>query len=285
MRDAPVGEPSDVPVHRLSIEAARSVKMVLTGEGSDEVTGGYPKHVYERFVGPYQRLVPAWLHRRLVAATIDRLPYSQRRLQILSACLGVRDEQERMVRWVGALLPDEQAELSWLPRPPLVDLGIAARRNTPLRKILAFDQLSWLPDNLLERGDRMTMAASIEARMPFLDVDLVEFLSGLPDRFRVRGLTTKRLLRAAMKELLPAEILTRPKVGFRVPTNEWFRREWRDAIFDALTGDDSLTRQFFSTKPLARLLQDHVDGRRNNEKMIWSLFALETFQREFRLSA
>jgi asparagine synthase (glutamine-hydrolysing) len=285
MRDAPVGEPSDVPIHRLSVEASRSVKMVLTGEGSDEVLGGYPKHVYERFVGPYQRLVAPWLHRRLVDGIVDRLPYSQRRLQVLGASFGVRDEQERMVRWFGALLRDEQAQLSRLPRPPLVDLGIVARRNTPLRKILAFDQLSWLPDNLLERGDRMTMAASIESRMPFLDVELVEFLSGLPDRYRVRGLTTKRLLREAMRELLPAEILARPKVGFRVPTNEWFRREWRDPIFEALTGADSLTRQFFSAKPLMRLLGDHVGGRRNNEKIIWSLFALETFQREFRLSA
>jgi asparagine synthase (glutamine-hydrolysing) len=285
MRDAPVGEPSDIPIHRLSVEASRSVKMVLTGEGSDEVMGGYPKHVYERFVGPYQRLITPALHRFLVGAILDRLPFSQRRLQILGASFGVRDERERMARWFGALLREEQAQLSWLPLPPLVDVGAAVRHNTPLRKILAFDQLSWLPDNLLERGDRMTMAASIESRMPFLDVKLVEFISRLPDRFRVRGLTTKRLLRDAMRELVPAEVLTRPKVGFRVPTNEWFRREWRDPIFNALTGPDSRTRDFFSPKPLSKLVTDHVAGRRNNEKMIWSLFALEMFQREFRLSA
>src|SRR3989441_8953686 len=90
-----------------------------------------------------------------------------------------------------------------------------------LRKMLYFDQTSWLPDNLLERGDRMTMAASIEARVPFLDHELAAFVSSLPDRFRVRGLQSKWVLREAGKQLIPECILARPKVGFRVPVNEW----------------------------------------------------------------
>jgi asparagine synthase (glutamine-hydrolysing) len=285
MRDAPVGEPSDVPIYRMSLEAAKSVKMVLTGEGSDEVLAGYPKHVYERFVPPYQRVVAPALH-RLMAGLVDRLPYSQRRLQILAASFGLRDDRERMARWVGALTREEQARLSPLPMPPLLDPDIAGRPgNTALRKILAFDQLSWLVDNILERGDRMTMAASIESRMPFLDARVVDFVSSLPDGYRVRGLTSKRILRQAMRGILPEQILARPKIGFRVPTNEWFRRQWRAPISDALIGANSPIRDFFDGKALAKLLSEHVDGRRNHEKLIWSLFALAQFQQEYGLSA
>src|SRR5207247_2045839 len=115
--------------------------------------------------------------------------------------------------------------------------------NSALRRILYFDQTSWLPDNLLERGDRMTMAASIEARMPFMDHDLAAFVSALPDHLRVRGHEGKWLLREAMKRLLPAEILERPKVGFRVPVNEWFRGRMRDYLQDHLIGTDSHTRK------------------------------------------
>jgi asparagine synthase (glutamine-hydrolysing) len=284
MRDAPVGEPSDVPIYRMSLEAAKSVKMVLTGEGSDEVLAGYPKHVYERFVPPYQRLVAPALH-RLMAGIVDRLPYSQRRLQILAASFGLRDDRERMARWVGALTREEQARLSPLPMPPLLDPDIVGRpANTALRNILAFDQLSWLVDNILERGDRMTMAASIESRMPFLDVRIVDFVSSLTDEHRVRGLTTKRILRQAMRGIIPEQILARPKVGFRVPTNEWFRRRWRAPISDALIGASSPIRDFFDVKALTKLLSEHLDGRRNHEKLIWSLFALAQFQREYGLS-
>jgi asparagine synthase (glutamine-hydrolysing) len=284
MRDAPIGEPSDIPIYRLSIEASKCVKMVLTGEGSDEVMGGYPRHVFERFASRYQKMVGPLLHQALVGSIVDRLPYSQRRLQILGAAFGVRDEKERMARWVGALVREEQARLCPLPLPPLLDLGIETKKNSALRKILAFDQSSWLPDNLLERGDRMTMAASIEARLPFLDAKLVEFVSRLPDHYRVRGMRTKSILRQAMKNVLPAEILTRPKVGFRVPTNEWFRGEWRHAIMDALAAPNSLTRTFLDRGAMSKLLGEHIEGRRNHEKLIWSLFTLEIFQREFKLS-
>src|SRR5262249_35638056 len=132
--------------------------------------------------------------------------------------------------------------------------------NSTLRRMLYFDQTSWLPDNLLERGDRMTMAASIEARIPFLDHGLAEYVSALPDSYRVRGLRTKWLLREAGRRILPRAILERKKVGFRVPVNDWFRNEMRDYLREHLQGSDSLTRKYYAPQPLDRVVAEHVDG-------------------------
>ena len=285
-RDAPVAEPSDIPIYLLAAEARKSVKMVLTGEGSDEVLAGYPKHRAEQWVAAYQRLVPAAVHGGMVAPLIGALPYGFRRAKTVAGTLGLRDPAERLPRWFGALTRADRDRLSALEAPdrPLDRAPFEAAPGTsPLRRVLAFDQLSWLPDNLLERGDRMTMAASVEARMPFLDPDLVAYVAGLPDRFRLRGRTDKWLLRRAMGRVLPAAIVARPKVGFRVPVNEWFRGPMKDYVLDHLTGPESRTRAFYHAPELRRLLAAHLSGRQNHEKLIWALLTLELFQREYAL--
>jgi len=284
-RDAPVAEPSDIPIYLLSREARRSVKMVLTGEGSDEVLGGYPKHVYDRYATAYQRL-PHWLSHGLIEPSIGALPYRFRRAKTAIVNLAIASRAQRMPRWFGALTDEACAALLTIP-PPLdgartEPLSIADG-DSPLRAILFFDQTSWLPDNLLERGDRMTMGASIEARMPFLDHELVAFVSGLPDSWRVRGFTTKRVLRLAMRRLLPARILRRPKIGFRVPVNEWFRTSMRDYLLEHLSGPGSRTREYYRPAELQRVLQEHIDGRQNHEKLLWCLLNLEIWQREYSL--
>ena len=134
---------------------------------------------------------------------------------------------------------------------------------------------------MLERGDSMTMAASIEARMPFVDHELVEYVSRLPDDFRVRGLETKWILREAMKQILPAPSLERKKIGFRVPVSEWFRGSMRNYLSESLTGVGSLTRDFYHRPVLDRILDEHMRGRQNHEKQIWSMLSLETWMRAF----
>jgi len=283
-RDAPVSEPSDIPIHMLAREASRSVKMVLTGEGSDEILGGYPKHVAERFVHGYQRL-PAVLRHRLIEPIAHALPYGFRRAKTAVTTLNIEDSRERYVRWFGALNRAERDRLSVLrvngnavaPAPQFD----SEARNSSLRSILYFDQTSWLPDNLLERGDRMTMAASIEARVPFLDHALAEFVSTLPDRFRVRGLRGKWILRQAAGQLLPERILRRPKVGFRVPVNLWFRGEMREFLRDHLQGASSMIRAYFNPHALDQVMAEHFDGRQNNEKLLWSLLNLEIWHRRY----
>jgi asparagine synthase (glutamine-hydrolysing) len=285
-RDAPVAEPSDIPIYMLAREAARSVKMVLTGEGSDELLGGYPKHVMERYGWSY-RTLPGFVRRGLVAPLAQALPYGFRRVKTALATAAIDDWRERSVRWFGALdrLACDRLAAPLLNGAPVLDGRVpfdVAPGTSNLRRILYFDQTSWLPDNLLERGDRMTMAASIEARVPFLDHRLAEFVSTLPDALRVRGLRTKWILREAGKELIPKRIRRRPKVGFRVPVNEWFRRDMRGYLLEHLAGSSSVTRPYYNGAMLDRVLQEHLQGRQNHEKTLWMLLNLEIWHRAYR---
>jgi len=282
-RDAPVAEPSDIPIYLLSKEARKTVKMVLTGEGGDEVLGGYPKHVFERYVRSYQ-VIPDVFRAGLIEPITRVLPYRFRRAKTAISTMGVVSDTERMARWFGALSLRELNALTTIPEPTAPSVpdwqSYPASARSSLRTILSFDQTSWLPDNLLERGDRMTMAASLEARMPFMDHELAEFVSAMPDDFRVRGRATKWILREAMKRLLPKSILERPKVGFRVPVNEWFRGPMKDYLYDHLTGADSMTRDYYRSDKLQDILKDHVTGRQNHEKVLWCLLNLEIWHRE-----
>jgi asparagine synthase (glutamine-hydrolysing) len=286
-QDAPVAEASNIPIYLISREAGKSVKMVLTGEGSDELLGGYPKHSAERYAALYQRLVPACAHDRVVAPLINALPYQFRRVKILAASIALRDPAERMARWMGALTYAERDQLlSGVHERRTVDpapFRVEGRRSA-LERVLYFDQTSWLPDNLLERGDRITMAASIEARMPFMDIDLARLLARLPDRWRIRGTTQKFILRRAMEKILPAIVLERPKVGFRVPINEWFRGPMRGFVRELIDAPGSLARTLCDRATIDRTLSEHESGRQNNEKLIWILVNLELFQRQFKLS-
>ncbi len=285
-RDAPVSEPSDIPLTLLARAAAREVKVVLTGEGSDEILAGYPKHRAEVFGDQYRRLVPPVLHRALIGPLVDRLPYQFRRIKIAAATLGLSAPSDRQPRWFGALAPAERAEL--LAHPAPLDAGVdpapfAAGNTSVLRRALYFDQLSWLPDNLLERGDRVTMAASLEARMPFLDHRLATYVASLPDDRRLRGRTTKWLLRRAMERILPPEILTRPKIGFRVPVEAWFRGKLQGWLRDCLTGPDSRTRDLYQPAVLSRLIDEHAHGQVNHEKLLWWLLTVELFRRRYHV--
>jgi len=283
-RDAPVSEPSDIAINMLAEEASRSVKMVLTGEGSDEILGGYPKHVAERFASGY-RTIPHFVRSGLITPLARALPFRFSRVKTAVGNLGIEDWRERYVRWFGALDARERARLSVLSaggapadgHPPFD----AAPGNSTLRRILYFDQTSWLPDNLLERGDRMTMAASIEARVPFLDHKLASCVSALPDRYRVRGLKTKWVLREAAKSLIPRSILNRPKVGFKVPVSLWFREGLRDFLMEHLGAGSSTTRAYYAPQVLDRILDEHLQGRHNHEKLLWSLLNLEIWHRQF----
>lgn len=282
-RDAPVAEPSDIPIYLLAKEARKTVKMVLTGEGSDEFLGGYPKHVYERYAGWYQT-IPGTVRRGLLEPLVQSLPYRFRRTKTAIVNLGLDRFEERMPRWFGALSDAERKDLVALSQPVNRAGEVqfdTSPANSSLRRILYFDQTSWLPDNLLERGDRMTMAASLEARMPFMDHELAAYLSSLPDKYRVRGHTTKWILREAMKRLLPSAILQRPKVGFRVPVNEWFQGPMREYLYEHLKSSTSLTREYYRPAMLDKVLTDHMTGRQNHEKLLWSMLNLEIWHRQY----
>jgi asparagine synthase (glutamine-hydrolysing) len=155
----------------------------------------------------------------------------------------------------------------------------SSQAPSSLRRTLFFDQSSWLPDNLLERGDRMMMAGSIEGRMPCMDVVLASVVARFPDRFLVGAKGGKAVLRASMKKLLPAEILHRKKVGFRVPFGRWVRGPYRDFARDMLDSEASQLARISNPAKLSSLLRQHVEGRQNHERVLWSLINLEIFLR------
>jgi asparagine synthase (glutamine-hydrolysing) len=121
--------------------------------------------------------------------------------------------------------------------------------------------------------------------MPFMDHELAALISALPDRWRIRGLTTKHVLREAMKRLLPKQILQRPKVGFRVPVNQWFRTSMREYLLDHLTAPNSRTRHYYRPERLRSILDEHINGRQNHEKLLWCMLSLELWQRAFQLGS
>lgn len=282
IRGAPIAEPSDVALFLLAKEANKSVKMVLTGEGADELLGGYPKHWAEPYSLTYQRLIPNWLRTGLIDPMIQGLPYSFRRLKTLAKSMSIENPEDRYPRWFGGL---SQTEADTLIAYHLNEQSrghpklFTHEQPSPLRQLLFFDQVSWLPDNILERGDRMTMAASIEARMPFMDHRLYEFVSQLPDGWRVKGKTGKWILRKLMEGRLPDRILHRPKVGFRVPIDKWFLSELEEWVEDLLLGKNANTRQWSNIDQVSRILKEHIEKKQNNEKVLWTLVSIEIFFR------
>jgi asparagine synthase (glutamine-hydrolysing) len=258
------------------------------GEGSDEVLGGYPKHVFERFAAPWQR-VPGFVRHGLVAPLARSLPYRFRRAKTAITNLNIEDWPERYARWFGSCSRSERESLTVLrgngfvhePAQPPFDCD---PNISTLRRILYSDQTSWLPDNLLERGDRMTMAASIESRVPFLDHELATYVSGLPDSSRVNGFETKSILRRAGPQPHPARDPRASEGGLPVPVNEWFRGPMKEYLTDHLQGADSRTRAYYDAKSLDGAIDEHLDGRQNHEKLLWSLLNLENLAPPVRIA-
>ncbi|MEJ2008311.1 MAG: asparagine synthase C-terminal domain-containing protein, partial [Acidobacteriota bacterium] len=154
------------------------------------------------------------------------------------------------------------------------------RDRPPLTRMLYADLKVWLPDNLLLRGDQMTMAASIEERVPFLDHKLVELAARIPVRLLTQGFRTKVLLRQALRPYLPAETLRRKKVGFIVPVGPWFRKTLNSFVADLLLAPDARSREYFNVANMENFVREHFDGVRDRQKQIWALVNFELWMRE-----
>ncbi len=283
-RGAPVSEASDIPLLILSKLARESVTVVLTGEGADEFFAGYPKYIAEGYSALYRKMVPSSLHQSLVSPLVDKLPYGMRRAKILAKAFGERDIASRMRVWFGGLTPHECENLlpGWHGRED-EDLGANAAGKSEIRQLMLFDQLFWLPDNTLERADRMLMAHSIEGRMPFMDTELSALAARFPDRFLIHGRHGKRVLRDALRNILPEGTLERSKNGFRVPIHSWFKNDHADDIRELLLSNESRVRTLLDRQALDRIVHEHLSGVANQERVLWSLCNLERFIRVYKL--
>lgn len=274
-RDAPVSEPADTAVFRLAQLARERVTVVLSGEGGDELFGGYPKYRFAHWLRA-ARVAPAKVRAILGQAVDRRLTDRLARPRIMLRALSADSEADQFGAWFSPFSQFERRAL--LGGTPLAvrQRRVPAGADT-IDRMLRFDVESWLPDNLLERGDRMSMAASLELRPPLLDHRLAEFAFTLPSSVKVRGGVAKWLLKEVARRYLPTEVVDRRKVGFRVPLDVWFRKGLRDAARDHLTGVSSFVGTTLDRATIVNLLERHDSGRYNEESRIWTLMSLEVW--------
>jgi asparagine synthase (glutamine-hydrolysing) len=291
--DEPIAHPSSVPLYFVSELARQHVKVVLTGEGSDELLAGYAKYpkalVNWRAGGAYS-VVPHPVRAWIADTVVPRLPQQLRRYASRSFV--------SMERTPEAMFFDNFAAIGLARQRTLLsprfagaapeDLYGSSRHyfdapnghSTTLDRLLYADLKTYLVE-LLMKQDQMSMAASIESRVPFLDHKLVEFAAALPPRLKLRGFTTKWILRQAVGPLLPADILSRPKMGFPVPFGVWMRGGWNDLARDVLLDSRTRQRGIVDAGEVDRLLAAHRTGAAEGADAIWSLLNLELWYRTF----
>ncbi|MBV6521913.1 MAG: Asparagine synthetase [glutamine-hydrolyzing] 1 [Gemmatimonadaceae bacterium] len=293
--DEPMAHPSSVALNAVSRLAAECVKVVLTGEGSDETLAGYNRYrvtIYNTSIGRrYERLAPVFV-RDAVRHGVDTLPAGSR----------VRQRLSRTFLMLPSDLPslyfDNFAVFSRTRQARLLapafaanlkdcDPYFAAREalsrtdaRSLLDRLLYADTKTYLHE-LLMKQDQMSMAASIESRVPFLDHPLVEFAARLPQRLKLRGVTTKYVLRAAMRDWLPREILSRKKMGFPVPVGAWLRGPNRGIVDEFVTGPRPAGRPYFVAEEVRRLVASHTSGEQNHSERLWALVNFEIWHRIF----
>ena len=290
--DEPIAHPSSVPLHFVSALASQHVKVVLTGEGSDELLAGYGK--YPRALanwaagGVYERLVPPAMRSAIASAVVPRLPGRAGRLAARSFLAMPRRPAEMFLdNFAGMPVRQQHALLAPAvasgPDPYAASLEYYGRLNGHsglLDRLLYTDMKTYLVE-LLMKQDQMSMSMSIESRVPFLDHHLVEFAARLPHRLKLRGLTTKRILRESVRGIIPDAILTRPKMGFPVPFSKWMRGPWNGVAREVLLDQRSRERGLINPAAVSRLLDDHRTGTRAGGDAIWALLNLELWYRTF----
>ncbi|HEX9633340.1 MAG TPA: asparagine synthase (glutamine-hydrolyzing) [Gemmatimonadales bacterium] len=285
--EEPLVESAAIALLQLSRLAKEHVTVILSGEGGDEILAGYPLHRIMPRVDRLHRL------RRLMPAPVGRA---------IGAALRFHEKATKYWDWTGEALADRYLSIS-----NDVTRGLKARfyanadflaghhrttayfralwdrprGATALQRMSYVDIKSWLPDDLLLKADKMTMAASLELRVPFLDHQLVEFAVNLPDAYRLRGSEGKYLLKKLMEPRLPREIVYRRKQGFPVPIAAWFRGPLRHRVAEVLLDDRSRQRGYFRPQYVEEIIRRHQSGRQDLSRRLFALLALELWHRKY----
>src|SRR6266566_1124471 len=260
----PVGDPALLPTYLLAEAAREHVKVVLSGEGADELFGGYPTYLGHQAAGLYRRLpgrrVLRWLVNRLPTST-GKVTFEFMLKQFVAAA--ELPALERHLQWFGALgpaagmVPELACKLARFPK------------TDPLNRLLWLDFVTYLPDNLLVKVDRGTMLASIEARAPYLDREVMELVLPAPPALKVRGLTTKAILKDAARGLVPGAVIRRRKRGLSVPVARWLNTDL------APLADRLLAAPRLGAERVPRLLAEHRAGRANHARKLWPILMAE----------
>jgi asparagine synthase (glutamine-hydrolysing) len=293
--DEPIAHPSSVALNFVSRLAAERVKVVLTGEGSDETLAGYGRYRYTLWnmaLGRMAEGLTGSIGRGIGSKIVERLPAGSRwqarlRRTALSRPATLDDLyfdnfavfDRRAIR--GLLSPTVRESLGDVDPYATAHalLGVTDAESL-LNQLLYVDLFTYLHE-LLMKQDQMSMAASIESRVPFLDHPLVEFTATLPERLKLRGTTTKYILREAMRDHLPPEILSRSKMGFPVPIGRWFRERHRSVLDEYVLSERAESRDLFDPQYVRTLVSEHEAGLRDHTERIWALVNVEIWHRIF----
>jgi len=285
--DEPSGDSSAVPTFRVAQVAARELKVVLTGDGGDESFGGYLRYVAQR---SYDRLdaMPAPLVRgvmragRVALSPIAATHDLRQRLARVEARIG-QGRDARYVNYMSAF-PEEDLDRLLGRRSTsdryLLDI-LRCGPDDDMDRLLRADLLSYLPEDVLVKVDRATMANSLEARAPLLDHKVVEFAARLPRERKFDGRTTKVLLRHVALGLLPSELVDRPKQGFAAPVVDWFRGDLAGVFRDMVLAPDAMIRDLVDLGVATRLLDEHTAGHDDHSQRLWVLLMLENWARRW----
>jgi asparagine synthase (glutamine-hydrolysing) len=283
--DEPMGSSSSIAMYYLCRRAARDIKVALTGQGADEPLAGYDRYKAEkaaRWIGP---IAGNPVLRRI----IEKLPRNEQ-LKRAARSLGERDWKRRFLRMYALFNDDQKAALV---RP---EARVAGGRGAEyldywaagagdldhLNKMLFIDTRMWLVDDLLNYGDKMSMAASLEARVPLLDLDLVDLIESMPESLKLRGWTRgKYIHKRAAREWLPASIVERPKKGFLTPIDVWFQKEITGEISSILLAPDGFCARYFSVPFIESMIRRHGSRQEDFNRQLFALLFFEFWARRF----
>jgi asparagine synthase (glutamine-hydrolysing) len=286
--DEPFGDASAIPTYFVSEFAAEYVKVVLSGDGGDEVFGGYdsyavmlgrtryerlPKNVL-RWVGKLGQSLPDRMVGKRFLYNIS-LPLDSRYLDYISH-VSSRKNRELLSDELLKYMEEEEKEFgvygAYLEESEGLD---------PLSRLQYVDMQTYLPGDILVKVDRMSMAHSLETRVPMLDHELVAFVNGIPPGMKLRGEERKHILKGAMEKVVPPGVLRRKKHGFAVPLRLWFKGDLKAFIREILFEERSAQRGYFNKKYLEVLFKEYEEGRRDHSTLFWHLVVLELWQRMF----
>jgi len=288
--DEPFADSSAIPTYVVSKLAREHVKVVLSGDGGDELFAGYTRYVTDRRRSGFERL-PRFVRENLMQPLGRALPHGAwGRNFIHNVAFGALDRYVEDISIFTRLNKRSlyadgfRARLAdWRDGSPALFRGHAARASSgeALDALLYLDSKTYLPGDILTKVDRMSMAVSLEARVPLLDHKLIEFVTRIPPALKLRGRETKHVFKLALRGLVPGAILERPKQGFGVPIERWINERLRERVRGTLLEPRTRQRGLFEQSYVALLLDEHGRGRRDHSAELWTLFMLELWHRTF----
>ena len=289
--DEPFADSSALPTYMVSKMARDFVTVVLTGDGGDELFAGYSRYVVNKKRGGFEKL-PGGIRQGLFQPISEMLPHGMRGRNFLyNISLDSIDRYIDNISQFGKLKKQRLYSKRFkdnlngeLGGGEAIYSGFAESISTgdPVDNLLYLDSKTYLPSDILTKVDRMSMAASLEARGPLLDQDLIDFVTQqIPTKFKLKGLETKHVFKKALEGLVPNEILYREKQGFGVPINEWINNELRERIHETLLEKKTLERGYFEPKYIKLLLEEHTKAQKDHSHPLWALWMLELWHRRY----